>query len=93
MNTPPPGFRLPELDGGKLDTRLRQLTPEINFPTDAAHSNKWSAELAAYNLDTERDTSYTSGFKRSRHPTMSSTRVEEAENSPLPDTEPWASPT
>ncbi|KID93506.1 hypothetical protein MAJ_10530, partial [Metarhizium majus ARSEF 297] len=51
MNTPPPGFPPPELDVSKLDNRLRQLTPEINFPTDMAHSNKWSAELAAYNLD------------------------------------------
>lgn len=51
MNTPPPGFPLPELDVSKLDSRLRQLTPEINFPTEMAHSNKWSAELAAYNLD------------------------------------------
>ncbi|KID81670.1 hypothetical protein MGU_10977 [Metarhizium guizhouense ARSEF 977] len=51
MNRPPPGFPLPELDVSKLDNRLRQLTPEINFPTEIAHSNKWSAELAAHNLD------------------------------------------
>ncbi|KAG8407718.1 hypothetical protein J3459_018401 [Metarhizium acridum] len=53
MNTPPPGISLPELDIRKLNTRLRQLTPEIDFRIDTAHSNKWSAELAAHNLDAQ----------------------------------------
>lgn len=51
MNTPPPQFSLPELDVRELGIKLRQVTPEIDFPQESAHSSRWSAELAAHGLE------------------------------------------